>query len=49
MEDEIKNEVIIKINTNIDDTEKKLEKIKKLLEDIKISAQEVKDLFKHLF
>ena len=32
-----------------DESIEKLEKIKKLLDDIKISAQEVKDLFKHIF
>lgn len=40
----------IKIPVQIEDESiEKLEKIKKLLEDIKISAQEVKDLFKHIF
>lgn len=47
MED--KNNLIINISANTDEVEKRLENIKELLDDIKISAQEVKDLFKHIF
>ena len=43
------NNIIIKISADIKETQQDLEKIKKLLADIKISAQEVKDLFKHIF
>lgn len=49
MEEEKNNNLIIDISANIEETEIKLERIKKLLDDIKIYAQEVKELFKHLF
>ena len=49
MEEEKNNNLIINISADVDEAEKKLERIKKLLDDIKISAQEVKELFKHLF
>lgn len=39
--------VTIPIDVEINDAENKLERIKKLLGEIKESAQEVKDLFKH--
>ena len=43
-------EEAIKVPLKIEDESiEKLEKIKELLEEIKISAQEVKDLFKHIF
>lgn len=43
MEPEIKK---VAVSLNLDDTERKLERLKKLLEDIKISIQEVKTLLK---
>lgn len=47
--EEKNNNLTINISADVDEAEKKLERIKKLLDDIKISAQEVKELFKHLF
>lgn len=43
------NKITIPISVETEDFEKKLEKIKQLLDEIKVSAQEVKELFKHLF
>lgn len=43
------NSITIPINADTSELEKKLERLKKLLGDIKISAQEVKELFEHLF
>lgn len=49
MEEEKTNNLTVNISADTEEIEKKLERIKKLLDDIKISAQEVKELFKHLF
>lgn len=45
----MEDKVTISIDADIDELENKLERIKKLLGDIRESAQEVKELFKHLF
>ena len=45
----MKNKVTIPIDVDTNELEIKLERIKKLLGDIKESTQEVKELFKHLF
>lgn len=45
----MEDKVTIPIDADTNELEIKLERIKKLLGDIKESAQEVKELFKHLF